>query len=122
MPRKKAKPVVMISAPASPEVVRTVERIAAKTGSPLYRRIETFAFIAAIVQLLGYQTVELLHRMDAIHVNQAHEGFPWGTLISSVILIAPKLVGKAFAGRALVAIAGGRTGTTAEQPTTPGTD
>jgi hypothetical protein len=114
---KKPEP-VETRLPASPQVAGMVERVANKTGSPLYRRIETFAFVAAIVQLLGYQTVELLHRADVIHVNQAHEGFPWGTLISSVILISPKVIGKAFAGRALVAIAGGQTsGTTAERPT-----
>jgi hypothetical protein len=96
----------------APPVVKLVDKVAQHSTSPVYRFIETFAFIAAIAELLAYQTVELLHRADVIRVNQAHDGFPWGTLISSVILIAPKLVGKAFAGRALVAIArqGGDTG------------
>lgn len=112
-------PEVAISVERPPEPPKVMERIAAKTGTKFYRMVETIGFVYALVNLGALMTVEVFHRAGYRFGNtEPDHGFPYGVLIGSVILLVPKLIGRAFAGKALVAIAsrGGDTGETVLPP------
>lgn len=112
---------VVRTVPRPPDPPRMVERVAVHTGHPLYRIVETVSFLGAVLILFAYMVVEVLRRAEVrIGTGESDHGFPYGLFLGALILIAPKLIGKAFAGRALSALAGGRSGSngvTAEQET-----
>ena len=113
---KKPRPDVEVSV-ERPRESTTMERVAIRTAHPIYRLVETAAFILAIVFLFALMTVEVLHRAGArLGTGEPDHGFPWGIAFGVTVLVAPKLIGRAFAGRALVAMAGrGDFGTTGER-------
>ena len=110
-------PVAPVVVPQQPAVVTTTMVYG---PNPIHRFVETFAFAGGVILLMLYMVVEILHaagvRLGAVEPDH---GFPWGTMISASLLVAPKVVGRATAGRAWNKIAGGGSpvSNTAEQST-----
>ena len=127
-PKKPSVPVVQRSSP-DVEVVtsgtppRMVQRVAMFTATRRYRFAEEFFMWAGGLSVLALMVVEILHRAGVrLGHDEPEHSFPYGVLIGSIVLVVPKLIGRAFAGRALVAVAGrgmngGSTGVTGEQET-----
>ena len=112
--RKSKPPAAVVVVPQQPAVVTTTVQYG---PNPIHRFVETFAFAGGVVLLMLYMVVEILHAAGVrLGSGPTDEGFPWGTMISASLLVAPKMIGKATAGRAWNKIAGGgNVSTTAEQ-------
>lgn len=109
-PKKKpVKPkipaVAPVVIPQQPAVVTTTVQYG---PNPIHRFVETFAFAGGVILLMLYMVVEILYAAGVrLGTGPTDEGFPWGTMISASLLVAPKMIGKATAGRAWNKIAGG---------------
>lgn len=133
-PRVKPKPVVPAPARGSPDVEvvtsgtppKMVQRVAMFTATKRYRFAEEFFMWSGGLAVLSLMVVEIAHRAGFRFGNtEPDHGFPYGVLIGSIVLVVPKLIGRAFAGKALVAVAGrgvdaGGLTTTEEQRVTEG--
>lgn len=117
-PKKKPKPQpVVVVEPQPTAVITTTARFG---PNPIHRAVETFAFVGGVLLLMTYMVVEILHAAGVrLGPGPTDEGFPWGTMISASLLVAPKMIGRATAGRAWNRLTGGRgdSGVTAERET-----
>lgn len=89
-------------------MARLSGRYQAHSGG-LSRLLEDFGFLVGLLLIAGKGVVEIL--ADAGIVRHANHGFPWAFFGYTALLIAPKMVGRASAGRAwegLARVLGGR--------------
>ena len=117
-PEPVVAPVTVVQQPSA--VITTTARFG---PNPIHRFVETFAFVGGVLLLMTYMVVEILHAAGVRLGSQpTDEGFPWGTMISASLLVAPKMIGKATAGRAWSKITGrvSGSGATAEYEATGG--
>lgn len=123
MPKKKQKPPpdpqpVAVPVPVPVAQPATIVTTARYGPNPIHRFVETFAFAGGVVLLMLYMIVEVLHAAGIrLGTGETDHGFPFGTMIAASLLVAPKMIGKATAGRAWSRFAGRGTGVTEEQPT-----
>lgn len=102
-PKAKPEPVVVVE-PQPTAVITTTARFG---PNPIHRAVETFAFVGGVLLLMTYMVVEILHAAGVrLGTGPTDEGFPWGTMISASLLVAPKVVGRVTAGRAWTKLAG----------------
>jgi hypothetical protein len=114
-PKSPIVPVAPVVVPQQPAVVTTTMVYG---PNPIHRFVETFAFAGGVILLMLYMVVEILHAAGVrLGTGPTDEGFPWGTMISASLLVAPKMIGKATAGRAWNKIAGTPVSNTGEQST-----
>jgi len=71
------------------------------------RLLEDIAFAVGILSILARVVVELAHETGHWAPLADHKGIPWAFAASVVLLIAPKMLGKATAGRVWEALGGG---------------
>ncbi len=66
----------------------------------MHRTIETIAFALGVVILGAYGLAEALALLGwRLGPHEGHHGFPWGQVVVATILVAPKLLGRATAGK-----------------------
>ncbi|HYC32258.1 MAG TPA: hypothetical protein VEB59_08215 [Gemmatimonadales bacterium] len=70
------------------------------------RGVETFAFVLGVLNLSLHAVVESLRHWGFTHGKDcpADHGFPYAVLMISALLVAPKMIGRARAGRAWEAL------------------
>lgn len=64
------------------------------------RFLEDFAFVVAILQAIGYGVAEMLGEQGVrLGRCEANEGFPYVTIVLFLGCVAPKMLGRATAGK-----------------------
>ena len=66
----------------------------------MHRGIETGAFLLGVLLLAAYGLAETLSMLGwRLGEHDGHHGFPWGQFVIGGLLIAPKMLGRATAGK-----------------------
>jgi hypothetical protein len=97
-----------VSDPVPAKITATVETTAElRVINPVHRNVETFGFAVGTFLVLCFGLVEVLHKAGVrLGPGEPDHGFPWGTMIMATILIVPKVLGRATAGKLIQTISG----------------
>lgn len=66
----------------------------------MHRFAETAAFVLGVLIMASYGVAESLSLLGfRLGQHDGHHGFPWGQFVIGALLVAPKLLGRATAGK-----------------------